>query len=232
MDERRRAICSALIRNRARGEKVSQEEMDAVWPPGSLKGLAKAEAEEEARCALRCYLAGADLSDVPPRGWEEGRDWFAMKEEWGPELQAVKLRNMIEASSYDVDYWDALKYITMVFLGGGRLPPFWLRNWNIEILLGLRSRPRRRRGNNGQPPYVHDRWNDGIAIGFSRLQTLGLGKMATYRIVADEMGASVRKVRNVISKKRKLAPVALPWECWSWPRGTVDHWQAIPLFDD
>ena len=177
-------------------------------------------------------LAGADVSDVPPRGWEEGRDWLAMREEWGSELQAGKLRNMIEASDYDVDYWDALVYITMVFLAQRRPLPARLANWNIEILLGLRSRPRGRRGNRGQPPYVHDRRNDGIATGFSGLQTLGLEKMASYRIVADEIGASLRTVRNVVSSERKPAPVALPWECWSWPRGTVDHWQAILLFDD
>lgn len=211
---------------------MSQEEIDAVWPPGSLSGLGKAEAEEEARCALRCYLADADLSDVPPRGWEEGKDWFAMGEEWGPELQAVRLDHIIDASDYDGDSWDTAKYLTMVFLAERRPLPGRLANWNIEILLGVRSRPRGRRGNRGQPPYVHDRRNDGIASAFAALQRLGMGKMDSYRIVADEIGASLRTVRNVICSERKPAPVALPWECWSWPRGTIDHWQAILLFDD
>ena len=211
---------------------MTVEEHRALIRPGALKGLGKAEAEEQGRLTLRYLLAGADLSDVPPRGWEEGRDWFAMGEEWGPELQAVKLRNMIEASDYDVDYWNALMYIFMVFLAEHRPLPARLANWNIEIVLGLRSKPRGRRGNRGQPPYANDRVNDWIAYAVSELQILGLRKMASYRIVANEFGTSLRTVMNVIWSERKPAPVALPWECWSWPRGTIHHWQAIILFDD
>ena len=140
MDDQPRTRWWAAIRKKCRGEPVTVEEHSALIRAGSLKGLGKVEAEEQARYSLRYLLAGADLSDLPPRGWEEARDWLDMREVWGPELQAEKLRNMIEASDYDRDYWDALVYISMQFLAQRKPLPTRLANWNIEILLGLRSK--------------------------------------------------------------------------------------------
>ena len=32
---------------------------------------------------MRYLLSGEDLSDIPPRGPWEARNWFAMRDEWG-----------------------------------------------------------------------------------------------------------------------------------------------------
>ena len=229
MDEQRRATCRALIRKKLRGEQVSSEEVSAVWPKGLLAGMGRAEAEEEARLFLRYYLGGADLSDIDPRGWEEAKDWFATREKQRPEVQTERLRNMIEASDYDRDYWDALVYISMMFLAERKPLPARLAGWNIENLMELRHKPRRRRGNKGQPPYAKDRRNKWIAGTFSGLQSLGLAKMEGYRIIADEIGLSQRTVMKAI---RSVPRVPRPWESWSWPREPSAYLQAILLMDD
>ena len=81
----------------------------------------------------------AHLSDIEPRRLEEARNWFGMRKEWGPELQAEKLRNMIDASERDLDYWEALHYIAIGCQDQRRRFPAMLADWDIEVRLGLRS---------------------------------------------------------------------------------------------
>ena len=46
-------------------------------------------------------------------GPREARNWFEMREEWGAARQTEKLRNMIDASQHDLDYWTALNEIAI-----------------------------------------------------------------------------------------------------------------------
>ena len=151
---------------------MPSEEINALAPQDLLKGLGKAVAEEEARYFLRYWFGGEDLSDLPRRGWEEAQNWFFMREAWGPELQAEKLRHMIEASEHDPDYWEVLNYIAIHCHALRRRWPAMLADWDIEVRVGLRSRPPQPRGNRGQPRYAKDRRNEWIAGAFSGLQSL------------------------------------------------------------
>lgn len=215
MDEQSRAAWQAVIRKKLRGEDVPSEEINALAPQDLLKGLGKAAAEEEARYFVRYWFGGEDLSDTPPQGISEGHNWFAILEQWGPERQEEKLRNMIDASEQNPDYWDALTYIEVQLLCA-RIPwPDILADWELEVRMGLRSKPPAR-GNRGQPPYAKDRRNGWIAGAFFCLGYLGMGKMESYRLIADELGMSRRTVMNAIRSNRKRSDSLLqPWECWS-----------------
>ena len=216
MDEQRRAAWNALIRKARRREPVSPEERHALIWEGKFGGLGEADAEAEARCFVRYYLGGADLSDLPGPSVEEALDWFAMREAWGPEFQADKLTNMIEASEHDPYYWEVLNDIAIQCHALRRRFPARLADWDIEVRLGLRSKPPPPRGNRGQPSYAKDRRNRWIAGAFSGLESLGLGKMDSYRVIAEEIGMSVRTVVNAIQSERvRAGRVQLPWECWS-----------------
>ncbi len=71
--------------------------------------------------------------------------------------------------------------------------------------MGLRSKPPQPRSNRGQPHYAKDRRNKWIAGAFSELASLGLGKMDSYRVIAEELGMSVRTVMNAIQSHRTQA---------------------------
>ena len=79
------------IRKSRRGERVPPEEHDALLCGGLFRGLDKVAAEEEACYVVRYLLSGEDLSDIPPRGPLEARNWFAMRDEWGAKRQIEKL---------------------------------------------------------------------------------------------------------------------------------------------
>jgi len=113
MNEERRARWICAIRKARQGEPVSPQEHDALVRDGLFRGLDRVAAEEEARYVVRHLLSREDLSDIPPRGPLEARNWFAMRDEWGAECQAEKLRNMIAASRHDLDYWTALNHIAI-----------------------------------------------------------------------------------------------------------------------
>ena len=98
MNEERRAQWIRAIRKSRRGKPVAPREHNALLCEGLFRGLDRADAEEEARYVVRYLLSGEDLSDIPPRGPREARNWFAMREEWGAARQTEKLRNMIDAS--------------------------------------------------------------------------------------------------------------------------------------
>ena len=87
---------------------------------------------------------------------------------------------------------------------------------SIPYSLGPRPKPPQPRGNRGSPSYAKDRRNRWIAGAFSGLESLGLGRMDSYRVIAEELGMSVRAVINAIQSERvRAGRVQLPWECWS-----------------
>ena len=216
MDEQSRAAWNALIRKSRQRERVAPEERDALIWEGKFHGLSEVDAEEEARCFVRYYLGGADLSDLPRRTMEEALDWFRMREAWGPEFQADKLYNLIEASEHDPDAWEVLNYIIIHCHALRRRLPARLADWDMDVRLGLRSEPPQPRSNRGQPHYTKDRRNKWIAGAFSDLAFLGLGKMDSYRVIAEELDMSARAVMNAIQSDRTRAGrVQRPWECWS-----------------
>lgn len=216
------------IRRSRRGEPLPQEEHRALLRKGLLEELPTVDAQAEARLVVRYLLSGKDLSDIPPRGPREAEDWFAMRGEWGAVRQAEKLRNMIAASQYDIDYWIALNYIVIRIQVERRRWPAMLADWDVAVRRGLRSKPARARGNKGQPHYAKTARNQWIASAFSALVHLGLGKMDAYFVIADELDKSERTVMYAIQSARAQTPrLPAPWECWP-PKGrSIVHLQPI-----
>ena len=207
---------------------MSPQEHDTLLREGLFWGLDKVAAEEEARYLVRYLLSGEDLSDIPPRGPLEARNWFAMRDEWGAERQTEKLRNMIAASRHDLDYWTALNHIAIRIQEERRWWPAMLADWDIAVRRGTRSRPARARGNHGQPRYAKDARNLWMAYTFTLLVHLGLGKTACYYVIADELDKDERTVMRAIrSTRARTRRLPAPWECWPcWPRRGTEH-----LFD-
>ena len=202
------------IRKSRRGEPVPAQEHHALLCEGLFKGLDKVAAEEEARYVVRYLLSGEDLSDIPPRGPREARNWFAMREEWGSGRQTEKLRNMIAASQHDLDYWTALNEIAIRIQEERRWWPAMLADWDAAVRRGTRSKPARVPGNKGQPPYAKDARNLWIAYALSVLVHLGLGKMEGYYVIADELDKSESAVMDAIQSARARDRLPAPWECW------------------
>ena len=218
MDEQRRAAWKAAIRKSRRGEPMSPQEHHALLCEGLFRGLDKADAEEEARYVVRYLLSGEDLSDIPPRGPREARNWFEMREDWGAPRQTEKLRNMIVASQHDLDYWTALNHIAIRIQEERRWWPAMLADWDIAVRRGTWCRPARVPGNQGQPQYAKDARNLWIAYAFRVLVHLGLGKMAGYYVIADELDKSENAVIDAIESARARDRLPAPWECWP-PKG-------------
>jgi len=203
---------------------VSPAEHNALLCDGLFRGLDKVAAEEEARYVVRYLLSGEDLSDIPPRGPREARNWFAMRDEWGAECQAEKLRNMIAASRHDLDYWTALNHIAIRIQEERRWWPAMLADWDIAVRRGTRSRPARVRGNQGEPQYAKDARNLWIAYAFGVLVDLGLEKMDGYYVIADELNKSESAVVKAIRAARARDRLPAPWECWVPPGGRASIW--------
>ena len=220
MNEERRARWMRAIRKSRRGERVSPEEHDALLCDGLFRGLDKVAAEEEARYVVRYLLSGEDLSDIPPRGPLEARNWFAMRDEWGAERQTEKLRNMIAASRHDLDYWTALNHIAIRIQEERRWWPAMLADWDIAVRRGTWSRPAQARGKDGRPHYANDARDLWIAYAFTLLVHLGLGRTAAYYVIADELDRNERTVmRAVRAASARVRRLPAPWECWPcWPK--------------
>ena len=218
MNEERRARWIRAIRKSRRGEPVSPREHNALLCEGLFTGLGRADAEEEARYVVRYLLSGEDLSDIPPRGPRKARNWFAMREEWGAARQTEKLRNMIDASQHDLDYWTALNEIAIRIQEERRWWPAMLADWDIAVRRGTWSRPARVPGNQGQPHYAKDTRNLWVAYAFRVLVHLGLGKMEGYYVIADEIDKSENAVMDAIQSARARDRLPAPWECWP-PKG-------------
>ena len=217
-----------VIRKSRRGELVSPQEHNALLCEGLFRGLGKVDAQEEARYVVRYLLSGEDLSDIPPRGPREARNWFAMREEWGAVRQTEKLRNMIAASRHDIDYWTALNHIAIRIQEERRWWPAMLADWDIAVRRGTWSRPAQPRGSKGQPYYAKDARNVWIAYAFGVLLHLGLGKMEAYYVIADELDKSERTVIHAIQSARTQdRRLPAPWECWPLKGRSVVHLQPI-----
>ena len=124
---------------------------------------------------------------------------------------------MIAASKHDLDYFDALDEIALLYQATGHRWPVRLRLWDFEVRAGLRSKPRRPSGNQGQPPYANDNRNNSIKLVFPCLvEHLEMGKMESYRVIADELGISTTTVRTAIKTAKLWSDRLLrPWKCWS-----------------
>ena len=207
-----------VIRKSRRGEPVSPQEHLTLLCEGLFKGLGKVDAEEEARYIVRYLLSGEDLSDIPTRGPREAQNWFEMREEWGAARQTEKLRNMIDASQHDLDYWTALNEIAIRIQEERQWWPAMLADWDIAVRRGTWSRPARVRGNQGQPHYAKDARNLWIAYVFRVLVHLGLGRMEGYYVIADELDKSENAVIDAIQSARARDRLSAPWECWP-PQG-------------
>jgi len=217
MNEERRARWMRAIRKSRRGEPVSPGEHHVLLRDGLFRGLDKVAAEEEARYLVRYLLSGEDLSDIPPRGPLEARNWFAMRDEWGAERQTEKLRNMIAASRHDLDYWTALDHIAIRIQEERRWWPAMLADWDIAVRRGTWPRPAGVRGNHGEPPYAKNARNLWIAYAFGVLVDLGLEKMDGYYVIADELNKSESAVVKAIRAARAWDRLPAPWECWPPP---------------
>ncbi len=203
------------IRQSLRGKQIAPHEHNSLLCEGLCEGLDRVDAEEEARYVVRYLLSGEDLSDIPPRGPREARNWFAMREEWGAARQREKLRNMIGASQHDLDYWTALNEIAIRIQEERRSWPAMLADWDIAVRRGTWSKPVQMRGNRGQPHYAKDARNLWIAYTFHVLVNLGLGRMAAYYVIADELDKSENAVKDAIHSAKTQDPrLPAPWECW------------------
>ena len=202
------------IRKSRRGEPVPPQEHNALLCEGLFEGLGRADSEEEARYVVRYLLSGEDLSDIPPRGPREARNWFEMREEWGAARQTEKLRNMIDANRHDLDYWTALNEIAIRIQEERRWWPAMLADWDIAVRRGRWARPARVRGNRGQPHHAKDARNLWIAYAFRVRVHLGLGKMEGYYVIADELDKSENAVIDAIQSARARDRLPAPWECW------------------
>ena len=141
------------------------------------------------------------------------RDWDG--HDWGAARQEEKLRNMIEASAHDIDYWEALNLIAARLHREGQRLPDALAKWAAESHEGSRAAPRRRQSNKGEPHYTHDNRNDAFGYAFAVLRYLGLGKMDCYRAIADVRGVTEETVRNALkAHARSGGKLPAPWECW------------------
>ena len=225
MNEKRKAQWMRVIRKARRGEPVSPQEHDALLREGLFLGLDEVAAEEEARYVVRYLLAGEDLSDIPPRGPREAQNWFAMRDEWGAARQAEKLRNMIDASRHDLDYWTALNHIAIRIQEERRWWPAILADWDIAVRRGTWSRPAQPRGKNGRPRYANDARNLWIAYTFTLLVHLGLRNTAGYYVIADALDKDDRTVMRAIrAAKARIRRLPAPWECWPrWPKGGTER---------
>ena len=124
----------------------------------------------------------------------------------GAARQTEKLRNMIDASQHDLDYWTALNDIAIRIQEERRWWPAILADWDIAVRRGTWSRPARAPGNQGQPHYAKDARNLWIAYAFRVLVHLGLGKMEGYYVIADELDKSENAVIDAIQSARARGP--------------------------
>ena len=115
-----------------------------------------------------------------------------MRETWGEERQAEKLRNMIEASERDPDYWGALNFIAARLHKERRLFPHDLADWASRLHKGEVPRPRKLQSNKGQPHYANNSRDLWSAHVFSVLQFLGLtSKMECREAIAVACGVGL-----------------------------------------
>ena len=220
MDERRRAAWLAAIAKLDRDEEVSTEEHYELLRQGLFDGLNKVDAHEEATFIVRYWMHGADTEPIPWRGPVEARNWFQLRELWGAEREAEKLRNMIEASAHDPDYWQALNLISARLHDERRQFPDALAEWASRMHKREIDPPPKRQSNRGEPHYTNDARNTMFAAVAECLWYLGLTRKAEiYSSISDVCDVSERTVAEAIkSAARSDGRLPAPWECWPHPR--------------
>ena len=216
MDRQREAAWKSALAKMERGEEVPSEEHYALLREGLFEGMDKVTAQEEATYVVLYLLHETDLSPIPWRGSIEADNWFEMRETWGEERQAEKLRNMIEASERDPDYWEALNCIAARLHKERRLFPHDLADWASRLHKGEVLRPPKLQSNKGQPHYANNSRDLWLAHVFSVLQFLGLtSKMECREAIAVACGQSDRTVAKAIKAATESdGKLPAPWECW------------------
>ena len=216
MDRKRRAAWGSAFAKLDRGEEVSTEEHYELLCNGLFDGLNKVDVHEEACFVVRYWLHEADIEPIPWRGPAEADGWFQIGEIWGEERQAEKLRNMIEASAHDPDYWQALNLIAARLHDERRQFPDALAEWASRFHKREIVPPPKRQSNRGEPHYANDMRTSWFASTASCLWYLGLTRKGEiYSAIAAECGVSERIVAEAIkAAERSDGRLPAPWECW------------------
>lgn len=224
-----RAAFTELHREMAKGpmeDEITLAEHNRLMHPGMFEGLSKGETLEEARFVVRYWCNGMSVAPIPWRWESEAESWFQIGEVWGEKRQAEKLRNMIEASKDDPDYWDALNWLVVLLRVRERPLPEELEDWTIELhkaqIRDLRKtykrleEPPRPPSNEGNPRYAMDNRNSTFASAFGVLEALGLeSESVRRRAIAEVYDVSVRTVKDAIEAGMKQeSRLPKPWECW------------------
>lgn len=208
-------------------DEITFKEQSKLMHVGMFEGLNRADALEEARYVVRYWLHGMLLDPIRWRWESEVEIWFWLGETWGAERQAEKLRNMIEASKNDPDYWDALNWLVVLLRARGEPMPEDLVDWTIDLHKtqirelrqqheGYLKEPKRPRSNEGQPRYAMDNRNKALAYVFGLLGHLGLeSESVRRRVIAEHQEISVRSVSDAIEAGvQQDGELPMPWECW------------------
>ena len=216
MDRKCREAWESALAKLDQGEEIPSEEHYNLVPEGLFEGMDKVAVHEEALYVVRYWLHGACLSPIPWRGSREADNWFAMRETWGEERQLEKLRNMIEASVCDPDYWQALNLISARLHDERRPFPDELADWACRLHRGELHPPSKPQSHEGRPYYANDNRDSWYASVFMLLWFLGLtSRMECYSVIATECGASERTVADAIKAATQSdGRFPAPWECW------------------
>ena len=224
MDAQRGAAWKAALKKRKAGREVwdmPAEEHAALLRPGLFEDLDAVAAHEEAAYEVRYWLHGFDWSPIAPRGPTIAAQWPRIKRTFGAQRAEEALRNDIQASRHDPDYWEALDGIAVWHHEQGLPFPAPLAAWAIQRHLGELTIPPTPRGDQGRPAYAQANRNLAIAEVFNLLGYLGLhGKLVRYHAIGAVFGCSEDTVRKVIKTHARCWTGALPrpWECWPTPR--------------
>ena len=225
----RRDAFARLHKEMAKGpmaDEITSEEHSQFIHMGMFEGLNRADVLEEARYVVQYSLNRMLLDPIQWRWESEAKSWFWIGETWGAERQAEKLRNMIEASKSDPDYWDALNWLVVLLRARGKPMPEDLIEWTIDLhkaqIRKLRQHedylkePKRPRSNKGQPRYAMDNRNMALAYVFGLLGYLGLeSESVRRRVIAEHQKISARSVSGAIEAgMRQGGELPRPWECW------------------
>ena len=226
MDARRRAAWDAAFEKLDAGLAVTAEEHAALLRPGLFKDLDAAAVQEEADYVVRYWLHGFDWSLIAPRGPTVAAQWHLIKEIFSPERAEEALRNYIQASEDDPDYWEALDGLAVWHHEQGRPFPAPLAAWAIQRHRGELPTPPQPRGDHGRPAYAQANRNLAIAEVFHLLGYLGLhNKNVRYSVIAEEFECKEDfewkedAVRKAVETHARRWPSQFPrpWECWPAP---------------
>ena len=185
--------------------------------------------DQEAKNVLRIVLHGARLSPITWRGPRIGHLWFSIGPNWGEHRATQALRNYIDASSYDPDYWEAVMVIRNRLIEEGQPLPSRLSNWFQDVEEGRRKAPLKTRGG---PPYANENRNSRIAYAESVLRYLGMTREDALWVITrvirkdasrtrghskDDQYLSYDTIRTA-SRNLPFDELPAPWECWPSPQ--------------